>query len=214
MYPIQQLVKAEMIERGLSRMDIVKALGYKNPGKGSRVFDNFMSGKDYSRYLLEHLPAALGITSVEIQDRLRDTFSEISEEKRIHERAVFDPFLFVRTENKRPGQITVCAMGGFDKLKRIQLDKKFMTCRARHKDKIIRSAIGHAVEKYNGVIPTFGKIMDFVLIESCMVNAKPCIVYNAKGIVAGKAHVEPEDIGFGVASLRLGGKIISLLMVQ
>jgi len=168
MYAIQEFVLQKMNEKGITRTDLIKRAGYSNITKGIRRLDSFLAGDEYPQFLIENLHTAIVEPKELIIEKLRITDLQIKEQdeqerlkREDFERRSFVPYLFCHTENKIPSQIFVCAILGADRLRFQKLPYNFNSLSPEEQTSARNQVIKYILAKYNGMIPTFGKITCF-----------------------------------------------------
>ena len=223
MYALQNYVREVMQARGLKKSAVVKALGYTSISGGCRRFDRFLEGTSLNQKIISGLPVALGVPEDEVQERLRETREEIRRHKeevrrrkkeearkrQAQERANFTPYLFCRTELSVPSPIFVCAFMGADRMRKLTLPPDYNHLPPSRQDKVRREAISSALHRFGGTIPSFGKILGFVLQRSYDDVASDREVYGLEGELIPLAPPEHREISKGRVSLTSRGHDIT-----
>lgn len=126
--PLAELVGDRMAELKISRVELMKRLGYANPSKGLRRFDEFMATGQSTSHLLKTLPELLGLANIDVEDAAAITRQQIADTEEAAAREQFRPHILVLAswpDGKRfPFFIQAFAYGqkvlhmadGFDKL--------------------------------------------------------------------------------------------------
>mgnify|MGYP000863233842 CR=1 FL=1 len=204
MYAIQKFVMQVMNEKGIRKSELAKRLGYKNIAKGCRRIDDFLLKLELNRNIIDNLHGALDVSETLLQENLQETRRELEVERLKQEeveRRNFIPFLFCHTVERIPRQITICGLIGADRMRFINLPREFNTLPEFEQDDILRKLIEEKISKYNGCVPTFGKITCFTLKRSydeeerfrevydLSGNRIPCPADECRKIYEGRAEV-------------------------
>ncbi|HPS57642.1 MAG TPA: hypothetical protein PK514_05995 [Spirochaetota bacterium] len=170
MYPIQKYLLEKMKEQGIRKSELVKRAGYGNISRGCKRFDDLINGRVYNKMLIDNLHLALGVTKEEVDKKLLATKLEITreiEEEKMRqsdfERRSFVLFLFCHTEQNRPSSIWLCAMLKADMLRIRRLPLYINTFPVDMQSAAIKDLIAEILNRNNGEIPLFGKIICFTV---------------------------------------------------
>lgn len=132
--PLYLLIHKRLNELGLSMGTLAIRCGC-NPAKGARWINAIADGHvSHSRAqeIAQRLPAALGVSAVEVETALAQTITQNEEKRSVEKakqdaqwRASFKPHAYFDTESKIPSQITMFLLsGGPDAYLKINLDLK------------------------------------------------------------------------------------------
>ena len=219
MYSIQRFTLETMKQKGFSRSEIVRKLGYRNTGKGFRRLDEFIRQGEMNSFILENLSRALDESPEVILEKLRETEQEIicerneaSAAREKKERGEFTPYLFCRTERRIPSQIFVFAMLGIERYRKITLGKDFNSLPPQVQGRIIRSSIRESLEQHDGQIPTLGMITGFVLVRNYDERGEDHIFFNLAGDPVYDIAADFKEIFTGTARISMKGRNITVLL--
>jgi len=169
MYSIGNLIRNTIFEKGVKRVDIVKALGYANLNKGLRYLNNCIQGegkcsKEFVTKVLEYLKVEQYIIDEAIQktkDKLKAEEDERKHEREGYEIANFVPHIYIKSESTRPNSISIVAFVGVQHFKCIECPKGIQNIPIRRQlNKVSEIIIDHYNE--NNGNSMFGKITGFV----------------------------------------------------
>ena len=96
--PLARLINTRMAEVGISRVDLMKRLGYANPSRGLRRFDDFLTTGRITTHLLKNLPEVLGMDAAEVEAEAATTRQQIANAEETAARERFRPYILVLTE--------------------------------------------------------------------------------------------------------------------
>ena len=168
-YPLGLLIQERRRALGLSRAELVRRIGYRNPSSGCRSLDRLLEEGVMTPFLLEGLPRALELPEEVVGAAVRATadmlrLEEEEEEARLEaaERAAFRPHLFVVTERRVPTQIFICGVVGGMSQKFAELPDGIRQHGPEGECRIIRDTIRLHLEKTGGKTWFFGRITGFV----------------------------------------------------
>ena len=94
-YPIGLLVAKRADELNISRVELMKRLGYANPSKGLRRFDDFLATGQQTTHLLNGLPDVLGLCAAEVHTAAKATRQQIADAEEAEARARFHAHVLV-----------------------------------------------------------------------------------------------------------------------
>jgi hypothetical protein len=122
-YPLPKLIALRCEELGLTRMQLLRRMGYANVTKGLRRLTAIEQG-DLRRAEQFHGPlaAALEIPPEVVEDAFAATQAALAAEKDAAYREGFRPHAVILTERSVPSPIFVAAFMGVERLLRIRLD--------------------------------------------------------------------------------------------
>ncbi|HPF07595.1 MAG TPA: hypothetical protein PK293_16250 [Spirochaetota bacterium] len=216
MYAIQKYVLEKMKEKHLRKGEFVKRLGYSNISKGCRRFDSFLAGEAYPENIISNLHAALDVDKNEINELLRETEIEFQKEMEVERlkrdeegRKNFVPYLYCHTERRIPSPIFVCAILGADRLKIRKLPADFCTLSYEKQNDVRKKAIKEIIEKFDGTIPSFGRIKYFTQRLEYDDPENERKVYNIKGELITDPPDDSKKIYQGKATLTCKGQDIT-----
>lgn len=213
MYPIQDFILKRMSELNLTRSEVIRKIGYQNVSKGCVKFDLFMNENNFNQFISENLYKALETSPSVIKEKITETLNIIEIELEEKRKKAYFPHLYAHTTNRIPSPIFICAMGGFDRFKIIPLPNDFNNLSETEQTDIIKEKINISLSKYEGNIPTFGKIEHYVLSRYYEENAQDRIAYDLEGNII-EPSVDQKEIINSKATLCVGGKSISGLLQQ
>jgi hypothetical protein len=113
--PVGRYVQSKIKESGMKRVEIIRQCGWKNVTKGLRRLDALIQDSSPDTDLLKKLIDVIKLDREELERHMRETNTiwelEIAkcEKERI---SAWKPFLYERTELKRPTSITCSAFFG------------------------------------------------------------------------------------------------------
>ncbi len=225
MYTIQKYVLEKMKEKRISKAEFAKRAGYINISKGCRRFDDFIQGVKYNGIIIDNLHLALEVPEEEVDEILRKTKLEIEREieentaRQIDfERRGFVPYLYCQTANKRPVQIWLCALMKADHSKEKKLPLYFNSLKNNKQIAAVKELIAEVLNRHNGVIPGWGKIICFTLKRYYDDIESQRRVYDLNGNIIHNPPDEYRRIFSERSSLNVKGKdllpILSKLLNQ
>ena len=116
-FAIAALISDGRRELGISNGALVRRLGYSNAGKGARRLEALRQGDLSNKFILDALPAALGLAADEVNRAIRATSDQLAEKERLRMEAEeqryrerFKPHGIWATEFERPTSITMVAL--------------------------------------------------------------------------------------------------------
>lgn len=199
MYILQEYVKRIMNERNMSVADVALAIGYKNVSKGSRKVSDFLNGDFTNRLIAENLKRFMQVSDEDMRHLIDDTARQMEEEKK----KLFRPFLYAKTKLRIPSQIFVCAMLGSERYKVIYLPEGFSRMDYVSKAKVIKNTVRDSMQRFNGIIPTFGEILYYVLRADYDENENERVVYDCDGNpVSGDPYMD-KSVSIGMSAIRM-----------
>lgn len=172
-YPIGRFILDRAGTLGLNRTDLVRRLGYRDIGGGHRVLNGILSNGIVPRttHIANHLAAAL-----EVDDRVLIAVVESTEWQRRDEhraqvltreaayREKFRAHLRCETARTRPEPLFIAALYGVARLRHVALPDQVWQLDAEKRDALVKRAILDHDHAQNGQIPSFGKILSYVLV--------------------------------------------------
>jgi len=207
-----------MQEKQISRVEFVNRIGYHNIAKGLRRFDEFIKENNFNKMILDNLHLALD-ESIEIVDcKFNETKIEIQKDidaakslQEEFERKSFVPFLYCHTERRVPSPIFVCVVLGADRIKVQKLPHNYNLLSVNDQEILRKELIAKLIEKYNGIIPTFGGIICFTLKRKYDDIEDEREVFDLNGILIPSPPAEYKKISIGSTSISIKGKDITQL---
>jgi len=127
--PIETLIKSRAVELNLTLAQVISRTGMANTSKGLRRLEQLFDG-DFvaSRGLIEKLPAALGLSTTDVQAAVTNSKKELAAEADKAWRESFRPHAIVLTaERGRPLQIFFAAMCNAGQFVRITFPENLPT---------------------------------------------------------------------------------------
>jgi len=213
MYPVQEFVVKMMKAGAMKKVDLVRAMGYRNIAKGIRRLDSFLEGRDLPRQIIDNLHTALGVPEEEIISRLTETRDIIQkgvdEELRMQDESArkrFVPYLFCATKRKVPGRIFMCAITGASCSRYAYLHYHYEKLSPEEQAMNRMEVIAFKLQQHEGSIPPFGKITHFVLKRTYDDIESRREVYNLEGNMITNPSAEMQEIHRGRAELTHKGK--------
>jgi len=93
--PLSRLINARMAELGINRVELMNRIGYANPAKGLRRFDEFLATGQQTTHLLKGLPDLLGMDAAEVDGAAATTRQQIADAEEGAARKRFRPHIVV-----------------------------------------------------------------------------------------------------------------------
>jgi len=119
------------------------------------------------------------------------------------------PYLYCHTERRIPSPIFVCAILGADRMRFRKLPPDFNILTPEKRNRIRIDVIKETLKMYNGMIPTFGRIICFTERLYFDDNIAERKVYNINGNLLISPDSELQKINEGRASLTVKGQDIT-----
>ena len=166
-----QLIEAELGRRQMSRLDLVRKIGYPLVVKGLAELEQFFAGKDCSNKLRMKIGRALDIDHEEL------TGERGFEDEEEYLKFIFKPHLLRVPEHTRPSQITIFGMLGFGAVFIAAEFGEWSTSSPVERQAKIRQAILGDMSKRQEVT-LFGKILGYAFYSE---YDKPAIAYSREG---------------------------------
>ena len=181
MNPITILVCTRMKELNLARKDMPSRLGYTNISKGMRKLEQFLEAAEPHQLIEEQLPSALELPEEIVREAIEKTRRLIKEAEEAARRAAFRPHLYVVTERDIPSQICICGMVGGHRYKIVKLPEDFNELPPERQDLLIRTGNNESIQRENGSMNFFGKILYYVLLRDYDEEVEDRLVYDTTG---------------------------------
>ena len=216
MYAIQKLFINNTKQKNIKKSEIAKKLGYKNIAKGCRRIDEFVKSLDASKFttIVEKMPEMLGISHELVEEKLKETADELYRERierENEERKNFVPYLYCQTERSYPSPIFVCAFMGAIQMRYLHLPCNYNDLSPKDQECVRNKIIYRQLERFNGCIPSFGKITCFTMRRFYDDVESEREVYDLGGELIDDCGDEFKIIKEGKATLRVGGQDITRL---
>ena len=158
---VAKLILKRIEELKLTRREVAERMGYRRIDHGMNKLNNILNGSILTGDQSKRLSFSLGVDVNVLLQIMNDEKKQQELKNDKIGRNNFIPCLYAICENRRPSSIVI---GNIVDYKRyIYLEKAFL--QSSLKGQIIRSKrkiIKH-FKKNNGIIPTFGNIMHYVL---------------------------------------------------
>ncbi|MBM0206591.1 hypothetical protein JNW90_28970 [Micromonospora sp. STR1s_5] len=153
--PIKALIDERSRDLGLSRQELVVALGYANIAKGVRRLRSVEGGDfEHAGHLMASLPNALQVPPETLVAAIQATTDVLGARAREACRRSFKPHAIIRTERTIPSQTTLAAFTHAERLLLVPLDT------GQPRATWVRQALvtmNVRLRQFGGVIPFFGK---------------------------------------------------------
>ncbi|MBB5021355.1 hypothetical protein [Desulfurispira natronophila] len=162
MYPITCLLKKALGKQNIDRHTLARRLGYSNISKALRRFDMAMQGGPLSPEFQEKLCHALDLPPRDLRSAVAATQSMQAKQREQYKRDSFRPHVFIKTELKRPTQITFAALLGFRRLRWIHLPEDIAQWSDQEQQAYVTAAIRKHHRESSGQCLFFGGITGYV----------------------------------------------------
>ena len=96
--PLAKLISVRLSDLGISRVELVRRLGYANPSKGLRRLDGYLTTGQVTTHLLDGLPDLLGLETVDVEAAAAATRQQIADREDALARERFHPHILVLTQ--------------------------------------------------------------------------------------------------------------------
>lgn len=211
MYSIGKLIRSSIKEKGIKKVEVVKALGYRNIDKGLRRLNDCIQGQGKcSKAFLRKLAGALEINNQAMDEAIKKTEDEcrlereaMARRREIYARKNFKPYIYVKTSEKRPNSIAIVAFTGTAVFKCIDLPEEISSWPIERQIGAASKTIKQHYCEMNGHSGQFGKITGYIFYKTYDEG----IEFSIEGEVIGDCLGRPvED---GEPALQIGNKIIA-----
>ncbi len=125
-------IQERMNQLGITSVELVRRLGYKEISGGLRKVERYAEGFFKHPFIAPKMHLVLEVPQEELRSVIKqdtEAFRKVEEDekkaRKIWERDHFWPFLFVRTERERPQNYTMAAFTGMGSFKYGYLPKDF-----------------------------------------------------------------------------------------
>lgn len=185
--PIKDLIDLRCNELSISYNDLIIKTGVSNVAKGHRRLQQLFDG-DFiaSKGLIEKLPEALGVDPALLDETIRVSAQQISDEVEADWRANFKPHaLAITANNGRPRQITMAALCNAGRHVHIQFPEGMNP--SNFKDYALKAVRKRAVVLSNFFYPLEGFVVNYtpdLAIKYCLQGEEIGVINNA--VKAGK----------------------------
>ena len=166
-----KIIETAIAEQHISRLDLVKMIGYPFIKSGLLDVEKFFSGENQSPQLRIKIGTALGI------DHEQLTGERPFEDHEKYHRYMFSPYLLRVPENTRPSQITFLGFLGFDRCFVAGIFPWLLNASLEEQKVAVKKAIAaDLVER--PVVPFFGMITGYAFYPEF---GKPAIPFSIEG---------------------------------
>jgi hypothetical protein len=169
MYAIGELIVSAIKKSGMSRREVVEALGYQNINRGLRRLDRLIQENSCNNRFLTHLIDVLKIPPNEMKQAITKTNEKVHRERKEtrikreqYLREHFRPYLYVKSEERRPRQISIVAFVGIAPFKHVPLPGIEHAKDQKEELQIVRAAIRNHYEEHQGRCPMFGRTTGYI----------------------------------------------------
>ncbi|MHC1738069.1 MAG: hypothetical protein AB9882_08685 [Ignavibacteriaceae bacterium] len=215
MKAVTNFVSSVMEEKGLTKKDLVRLMGYKNKEKGECRLTLFLRDKYNNPDFIANVLNALGVDNrtSELAIQATNSDNELEYENYLLKAELifqekFCPFIVRETESERPSSITMAALtGGMHKY--IPLAKNFKLLAYEDQLKKVSEIIIKDYKKNEGMAGFFGKITGYSYFE----QFNNTVLFDVSGNILKeniKKHL-PYYSPYGGGYLRLRGKPLPLV---
>jgi hypothetical protein len=172
-YPIAQAILGLMEEHCLSRVGLVKVLGYCDVDRGLRRLALWMDeGKGHQR-ILKQITAAYPQHADALEKAVVDTSKlKVAEagalflERCKAEESTFIPYIHVDGETTVPNGITICGItGGHSRWTTIEIPQTILALPIEDQLAAVPELTKEYKRKHNGAVPFFGTLRGFKLVR-------------------------------------------------
>ncbi len=113
-YPLGRLIALALGQKGMTRLEVVRALGYANHNRGLRRLDQHITTPDLDHHFLAKVRQVLGVETDVWQDAINETLMQVRNEAKERRCQTFRPHVFLITQRSGPrmGQITISIFAG------------------------------------------------------------------------------------------------------
>ena len=211
MYSIGKLIRSSIRDKDIKKVEVVKALGYRNIDKGLRRLNDCIQGQGKcSKAFVRRLAGVLEINNQAMDEAIKKTEDECRLEREaaarrreIYARKNFKPYIYVKTSEKRPNSIAIVAFTGAAVYKCIDLPVEISSRSIERQIREVSKTIKQHYSKRNGHSGQFGKITGYIFYKTYDEG----IEFSIEGEVIGDSLGRPvED---GETALQIGNKIIT-----
>ena len=203
MYPIEMFISTRIKELKLKKTDIVRRAGYSNIAKGLRRLEEFTKTGMSVPLISASIHEILQVPKSAIVEKIQETQRIMEAEEEARFRAAYFPHLYVNTEHKIPTQICICGITGMHLRKQEPLPGDFASRTVEEQDALIQKAIRRSLERREGTIPFFGKILGFVLSTSYDEPQECRRVFDLEGREIPDASHKERYIGCGMVRVSI-----------
>jgi hypothetical protein len=198
MYPIEAFISTRIKELRLKKTDIARNAGYSNTAKGLRRLEEFTKTGKGTPQITSNIHTILCVPESAIVEKIEETQRIMEAEEEARFRAAYFPHLYVRTERGIPSQICICGITGMHLRKQERFPDDFASRSIEEQDALIQKAIKRSLERGEGGIPFFGKILGFVLSTSYDEPQESRRVFDIEGREITDASYKERHIGCGM----------------
>lgn len=202
--PLSQLINTRMAELGINRVELMKRLGYANPAKGLRRFDEFMATGRFTTHLLKGLPDVLVLDTVDVEAAAAPTRQQIADAEETDARERFRPHIVVTTKGGVRVPFFIQAFAWGEKVLGLPADFDDMTStqQVRKTGRIVRR---HFHDNGGELGMVWGTIIGYRLQRTF----DHAVLLNTDGTIREGFSRDPEP---PTPELRIGGKRIPVGM--
>ena len=159
--PLASLIHARMAELGISRVELMRRLGWGNPSQGLRRFDEYLATGRNPSHLLKALPDVLGLDASEVEALAATTRQQIADAEETAARERFHPQILVLTEGGVRVPFFVQAFAWGEKV--LGLPDEFADLSLAHQVRQAAPVVQRHFGKKGGKLGTWGAIIGYRL---------------------------------------------------